>query len=93
MTYIYIYIFGGCPNYLGREKETLNFSLVDYIDVKPEDLTRVGHVKGQQCICIECNRLNDKEDKWILKMGNFYGEGMNSRDQIQAKTQCTWSIK
>ena len=70
---------------MGREKETLNFSLVDYIDVKPEDLTRVGHVKGQQCICIECNRLNDKEDKWILKMGNFYGEGFELKRSNPSK--------
>ena len=85
--------YGGCPNDLGREKETLNFTLVDYIDVEPENLTRVGHVKGAQCTCSECNRLKDKEDKWILKMGTFYGEGLNSRDQIQSKTRCMWSTK
>ena len=85
--------YGGCPNDLGRGKETLNFTLVDYIDVKPEDLIRVGHIKGPQCTCSECSRLKDTEDKWILKMGTFYGEGLNTRDQIQAKARCTWSNK
>ena len=81
---------GGCPNDLGRGKETLRFTLVDFIDVKPEVLLSVGHVKGPQCTCSECNRLKDKEDKVILKMGTFYGRGLNTRDQIQSKTRCTW---
>ena len=81
---------GGCPNDLGRGKETLRFTLVDYIDVNQEDLIRVGHVKGPQCTCSECNRLKDKEDKVILKMGTFYGRGLNTRYQIQSKTRCTW---
>ena len=84
---------GGCPNDLSREKETLRFTLVDYIDVAQDVLTEVGHVKGPKCRCTECNRLKDLEDKWILKMGTFYGEGaLNSRDEIQSKTRYNWGV-
>ena len=51
-----------CPNDLEREKETLNFTLVDYIDVSPEDLMKAGHVGGAKCRCKECDRLKDIED-------------------------------
>ena len=79
---------GGCPNDTGRQKDTLNFTLVDHMDVSQEDLEKAGHVKGPKCRCIECGKLKDLEDKWILKMGTFYGEGaLNSRDEIQSKTR------
>ena len=65
---------GGCPNDPGREKETLVFTLVDYMDVSPEALVRAGHEGGAKCRCSECNRLKDLEDKFILKMGTFYGD-------------------
>ena len=66
---------GGCPNDTGRDKETLQYTLIDYIDVSPEDLIRADHVKGPKCRCKECSRLKDLEDQWILRMGTFYGEG------------------
>ena len=82
---------GGCPNDTGRQKDTLNFTLVDHMDVSQEDLEKAGHVKGPKCRCIECGKLKDLEDKWILKMGTFYGEGaLNSRDEIQSKTRFNW---
>ena len=37
----------GCPNNPGRGKETLNFILVDYIDVSEEELNEAAHEKGQ----------------------------------------------
>ena len=80
----------GCPNDLGRGKETVNFTLVDYIDVSPEDLAKAGHVGGAKCRCKECDRLKDIEDKFILRMGTFYGKGMNTRDQVQSKTRYNW---
>ena len=84
----------GCPNDTGKQKETLNFTLIDYIDVSPEYLVKIGHVKGPQCRCMECNRLKDVEDSWILKMGTFYGDGaLNSRDEVQAKRRCNWSAR
>ena len=76
---------GGCPNDAGREKETLQYTLIDFIDVSPEDLVRAGHLKGPQCRCRECARLKDLEDKWILRLGTFYGDGLNSRDEVQSK--------
>ena len=82
----------GCPNDTGREKETLRFTLIDYIDVSKENLIKVGHEKGAKCRCSECNRLKDLEDSWILRMGTFYGDGaLNSRDEIQAKTRGNWN--
>ena len=82
----------GCPNDTGKQKETLNFSLIGHIDVSSEYLVKMGHEKGPQCRCLECSRLKDLEDLWILKMGTFYGDGaLNSRDEIQAKTRCNWN--
>ena len=73
----------GCPNDTGREKNTLRYTLIDHIDVSDETLQEVGHVKGPKCRCSECGRLKDLEDRWILKLGTFYGEGaLNTRDEI-----------
>ena len=82
---------GGCPNDIGREKEILQYTLIDYMDVSPEDLIRADHVKGLKCRCRECSRVKDLEDQWILRMGTFYGEGaLNSIDEIQSKTRYNW---
>ena len=81
----------GCPNDTGREKKTLRYTLIDFIDIKPEELQQAGHVKGPKCRCSQCARLKDLEDQWILKMGIFYGEGgLNERDEIQSKTRYNW---
>ena len=83
---------GGCPNDVSRKKETLRYTLLDHIDVTPEDLVEAGHLKGPQCRCKQCTRLKDLEDRWILRMGTFYGDGaLNSRDEIQSKTRFNWS--
>ena len=83
---------GGCPNDLSREKETLSYTLIDYIDVTKEALLKAEHVPGPKCRCQECSRLKDLEDQWIVRMGTFYGEsGLNSRDEIQSKTRFNWS--
>ena len=82
---------GGCPNDKSRQKETLKFTLIDFIDVSPQRLIEVNHEKGPKCRCEECSRLKDLEDKWILKMGTFYGDGgLNSRDEVQSKTRFNW---
>ena len=47
----------GCPNDAGKEKETLNFTLIDYHDTTPEILTQVNHLPGPKCQCSECNIL------------------------------------
>ena len=63
--------------YIGRGKETLKISLVDYVDVSKEELRKAGHVKGPKCRCEQCGKLKGIEDGWILKMGTFYGEELN----------------
>ena len=68
----------------------MRFTLVDYMDVSPEDLMRAGHGGGAKCRCRECDKLKDLEDKFILRMGTFYGDGFNTRDQVQSKTRCSW---
>ena len=81
----------GCPYDPGRNKETLNFILVDHLDVSPEELLVAGHEKGPKCRCTACSRLKDLEDQWILKKGTFYGEGgLNGRDKVQSKTRYNW---
>ena len=70
---------------------TLSFSFLDFYDTTGEKLLVAGHVPGPKCCCKECNNLKDLEDRWILKMGSFYGiSGLNSRDEIKNKTRCTW---
>ena len=82
---------GGCPNDQEKDKSTLEFTLLDYMDVSEEELIEAGHVKGPQCRCKQCAKLKDLEDRWILKMGTYWGEGaLNSRDEIQSKTRCHW---
>ena len=81
---------GGCPNDPGRGKENLRMTLVDHMDVSKDELVEAGHVKGPKCRCTQCMRLKDIEDRWILKMGTFYGEGLNKRDEILKKTRCNW---
>ena len=81
----------GCLFDSGKEKMTLGFNLIDFFDTTEGKLLEAGHVPGPKCRCSECNKLKDLEDRWILKMGSFYGiSGLNSRDEIKNKTRCTW---
>ena len=81
----------GCPFDQGKEKLTLCFNLIDFYDTTQENIIKAGHVPGPKCRCQECNNLKDLEDRWILKMGSFYGiSGLNSRDEVKSKTRCTW---
>ena len=47
----------GCPNDTGRRKDTLRYTLIDFIDVSQDTLEKVGHVKGPKCRRSECGRL------------------------------------
>ena len=68
----------GCPNDVGKGKETLNVTLIDYMDTTKQKMLDAGHEKGPQCQCTECIILKTLEDKWILKLGTFYGSsGLN----------------
>ena len=44
----------GCPNDVGRGKETLKMTLVYFMDVTREELREAGHVKGPKCRCDKC---------------------------------------
>ena len=79
----------GCPNDLGRDKMTLDFTLIDYYDTSNEKLILAEHEPGQ-CRCPEYDKLNSLEDKLILKLGTFYGSGMNSRDEVISKSRFNW---
>ena len=60
-------------------------TLVDYFGTTEDRLRLTGHEPGLQCMCIECNGLKRVEDKWILRMGTFYGDsGLNTRNEFTA---------
>ena len=84
----------GCPNDPGKEKETLDFSLIDYYDTTATKLSRARHEPGPKCRCLECESLKQLEDKWIMRLGSFCenGElGLNSRNEFKAKARVHWS--
>ena len=66
----------------------LRWTILDFIDTTQEKLVRVGHQGGPKCRCSECQRLKNVEDKWICRMGTFYGtNGLNTRDEIKARSR------
>ena len=84
----------GCPNDQGPEKLTLDFTLIDFFDTTADILKQANHVPGPKCRCNECEKLKELEDRWILKLGSFYGKsGLNLRDEIKKKTRYTWKNK
>jgi hypothetical protein len=84
-TGLYKHFQDGCPNDTGRSKSHIRLTLVDFYDTTEDKLRQAGHEPGPQCRCVECNRLKRVEDKWILRMGTFHGDGgLNSRDEFTA---------
>ena len=82
----------GCPNDDGKNKNTLSFTLVDYYNTTREKLKVAKHEPGPKCRCKQCQNLKDLEDKWILKVGSFFGaSGLNIRNEVKSKTRCQWS--
>ena len=81
---------GGCPNDPGREKENLTFTLVDHLDTTEEELQLAGHIRGPQCRCDICQKLKSLEDKFILRSGTFYTNGLNTRDEVKNQVRCHW---
>ena len=78
----------GCPNDDGKRKQNLSVTLIDFYDTTTKNLVRAKHEAGPQCRCEECLNLKDLEDKWIMKVGSFYGKsGLNKRDEVKAKTR------
>ena len=80
----------GCPNDTGREKTTLDFTLLDFLDTSHEKLALANHEPGPKCRCSECEKLKSLEDAWILKLGTFYERGLNTRDEVKTKSRCNW---
>ena len=74
---------GGCPFDRGRDKVTLKFTLVDFLDTSQEELEKEGHTSGAKCKCRVCLKLKLLEDKFILKSGTFYRNGLNTRNELQ----------
>ena len=61
---------------------------MDYIVTSEDQFTSAGHQGGAKCRCTECLRLKASEDKWICRLGSFYGSGgINTRDEIKAKSR------
>ena len=77
----------GCQSDNGdMNKTNLRLTLLDSVDTSVEKLNTAGHQKGAKCRCSECERLKAAEDKWICRLGTFYGEaGLNTRDEIKTK--------
>ena len=80
----------GCPNDTGRAKTHLQFTLVDFLDTTSEELSKVGHSGGVYCKCTVCQKLKTLEDKFILRSGTFYSQGLNSRNEIRNKSRVNW---
>ena len=80
------FINDGCPHDPGRQKQTLNFTLVDHMDTSADKLAAAGHTGGA-CDCSECYKLKVLEDKFIMRIGSLYTNGLNTREEIQRKTR------
>ena len=89
-TGLYKHFMDGCPAYNGT-MANLRWTLVDSMDTSAQLLDAAGHIGGPQCRCCECSKLKMLEDKWICRLGNFYGKyGLNSRDEIKAKSRVNY---
>ena len=86
-TGMYKHFMNGCPNDHGDLKH-IRWTLVDFLDTSAERLVRAGHLGGARCRCSECMRLKSVEDKWICRLGSFYGaNGLNSRNEIKSRAR------
>ena len=66
----------------------LRWTLVDFMDTSAQLLAGAGHVGGPRCRCSECTKLKSIEDKWICRLGTFYGaHGLNTRDEIKSRSR------
>ena len=92
---LYKHFMSGCPGNIGDGKlEHLWWTLVDSMGATEERLTTAGHVCGRSCRCSECQRLKEIEDKWICRVGSFYGSsGLNTRDEIKSRPEWIYWLK
>ena len=86
-TGMYKHFQSGCPAFSG-DLSHLRWTLLDHVDTSLEQLGIAGHVGGVKCRCSECLRLKQQEDKWICRLGTFYGtNGLNTRDEVKARSR------
>ena len=63
------------------------------MDTSTEELELAGHQGGAKIRCTQCLRLKKQEDKWICRLGAFYGEnGLNSRDEVKARSRVNFKV-
>lgn len=80
----------GCPGDTNREKENLQVTFVDYLDVTREQVQEANH-GGVGCICTLCGKLKELEDTWIMRLGTFFHPGgLNKRDEIKRKVRASY---
>ena len=88
-TGLYKHFMTGCPEYqTNGDLSHLKWVLVDYLNTSAELLQQAGHVGGAKCRCTECQKLKELEDKWICRLGTFYGQhGLNTRDEVKSRSR------
>ena len=92
-TGLYRHFQEGCASDTGDTKDHIRITLLDYLDTKEELLRQAEHEGGPQCRCTECGKLKRIEDKWIMRLGTFYGDsGLNSRDEIISSVRGNFKI-
>ena len=84
-TGLYKHFMDGCRNDTGLSKSHIRLTLIDFLDTTEEKLAAAAHQPGPQCKCTECKKLLKTENKWILRLGTFYGlTGLNTRDEVKS---------
>ena len=70
----------------------LNLSCIKNLLETATDRSYVaGHLAGPRCRCVECQKLKKIEDKWICRLGSFYGDsGLNTCDEIKARSRVNY---
>ena len=88
-TGMYKHFKTGCPaGNGGGELPQLRWTILDHVETTLGKLTTAGHIGGPKCRCSECQRLKTVEDKWICRVGSFYGDsGLNTRDEVKARSR------
>ena len=88
-TGLYKHFANGCPADNGSgDLSHLTWTLIDFLDTSVDRLANAGHVGGPKCRCSECMGLKKLEDKWICRLGTFYGvHGLNTRAEIKSRSR------
>ena len=74
-----------------QENQIQQACLIDYYDTSKTKLIKANHEPGPKCRCSECEHLKSIEDSWIIKLGTFYEHGLNTRNEIKARSRDGWT--